>query len=106
MRRLMTAEPWPTAPNGGSARFAQVEGRSLYVSGRGRSPGSRLWMPFDAWEGTERNQGLGVAECPDCGRQVGIMHDGRLRTHGHRRGRCHGSGYAAEPSARPLESRR
>jgi hypothetical protein len=32
------------APIGGSARFAQVEGRSHYVSGRGRSPGSRLWM--------------------------------------------------------------
>jgi hypothetical protein len=37
-----------TIQNGGSARFAQVEGRSHYVSGRGRSPGSRLWMPFDA----------------------------------------------------------
>ena len=33
---------------GGSARFAQVEGRSSYVSGRGRSPGARLWMLFDA----------------------------------------------------------
>ena len=36
------------AHNGRSTRFARVEGRLHYVSGRGRSPGSRLWMPFDA----------------------------------------------------------
>jgi hypothetical protein len=40
-------DPLP-AQIGGSACFAQAEGRSHYVSGRGGSPGSRLWMPFDA----------------------------------------------------------
>jgi hypothetical protein len=46
--RLLIAELPPTVQIGGSARFAQVEGGSRYVSGRGRSPSSRLWMPLDA----------------------------------------------------------
>ena len=36
----LVGSPLTAAPNGGTARFAQVEYRSHDVSGRGRSPGS------------------------------------------------------------------